>query len=78
MQFLGEALILAAIGGVGGVGLGYLVTAVYADIRGWDALVPRIAMVGGVAAAIIIGAIAGLYPAVRAARMSPTEALRTG
>lgn len=76
VQFLGEALLLAAIGGVGGVGLGALVTRVYADIRGWDALVPPVAMVGGVAAAIIIGAIAGLYPAIRAARMSPTEALR--
>ena len=78
MQFLGEALLLATIGGVGGVGLGYVITTVYADIRGWEALIPPIAMIGGVAAAVIIGAIAGLYPAVRAARLSPTEALRTG
>ena len=77
-QFLGEALILATIGGVGGVGLGALVTKVYSNIRGWDALIPPIAMIGGVGAAIVIGAIAGLYPAIRAARMSPTEALRTG
>jgi putative ABC transport system permease protein len=78
VQFLGEALLLAGIGGVGGVGLGVLVTTVYADLKGWDALIPPIAMVGGVGAAVIIGAIAGLYPAIRAARMSPTEALRTG
>ncbi|MGD2051976.1 MAG: ABC transporter permease, partial [Acidimicrobiia bacterium] len=37
-----------------------------------------VAMVGGMAAALVIGAVAGLYPAIRAARMSPTEALRTG
>jgi putative ABC transport system permease protein len=78
MQFLGEALLLAGIGGIGGVGLGYLVTTVYANIRGWTTLIPPIAIAGGFAAALIIGAIAGLYPAVRAARMSPTEALRTG
>jgi putative ABC transport system permease protein len=78
MQFLGEALLLAGIGGIGGVGLGYLVTTVYANIRGWTTLIPPIAIAGGVAAALIIGAIAGLYPAVRASRMSPTDALRTG
>jgi putative ABC transport system permease protein len=76
VQFLGEALLLAGIGGVGGVLLGVGVTTLYANLRGWDALIPPIAMAGGVAAALIIGAIAGLYPAVRAARMSPTEALR--
>jgi len=75
-QFLGEALLLAGIGGVGGVLLGVGVTTLYANLRGWDALIPPVAMAGGVAAALIIGAIAGLYPAVRAARMSPTEALR--
>ena len=76
-QFLGEALMLAAIGGAGGIALGAAVTAGYARIQGWDVLIPQIAIVGGLAAAIGIGAIAGLYPAVRAARLSPTEALRT-
>jgi putative ABC transport system permease protein len=78
MQFLGEALLLAVVGGVGGVILGYGVTTVYASLRGWSTLVPPVAIVGGVLAALLIGAIAGLYPAVRASRMSPTEALRTG
>ena len=78
MQFLGEALLLAGIGGVGGVALGSLVTRVYADIKDWDALIPGIALAGGVVAALVIGAIAGLYPAVRAARMAPTDALRAG
>ncbi|HSG79049.1 MAG TPA: ABC transporter permease [Acidimicrobiia bacterium] len=77
VQFLLEALLLALVGGVGGVLLGAGVTAGYAEIRGWDVLIPGIALAGGIAAALVIGAIAGLYPAVRAARLSPTEALRT-
>ena len=77
IQFLGEALLLAAVGGVGGVALGALVTGLYANFKGWDILIPTLAWAGGLAAALLIGAIAGLYPAVRAARMSPTEALRT-
>jgi putative ABC transport system permease protein len=76
VQFLGEALLLALIGGIGGVLLGGLVTWIYANIRGWETLIPMVAMVGGLLAALAIGAIAGLYPAIRAARMSPTEALR--
>jgi putative ABC transport system permease protein len=76
-QFLGEALMLAAMGGVGGVLLGFTVTTIYANIKGWVTLVPPIAIVGGIAAALLIGGIAGLYPATRAARLSPTEALRT-
>lgn len=77
-QFLGEALLLATVGGVGGVALGAAVTTAWASYRGWSVLIPNIAIGGGIAAALIIGAVAGLYPAVRAARMSPTEALRTG
>lgn len=77
VQFLSESLLLGAMGGSGGVLLGVVVTAIYANIKGWATLVPPIAMVGGIAAALLIGGIAGLYPAVRAARLSPTEALRT-
>jgi putative ABC transport system permease protein len=77
VQFLSEALLLGAMGGTGGVLLGFAVTAIYANIKGWSTIVPPIAMIGGIAAALLIGGIAGLYPAVRAARLSPTEALRT-
>jgi putative ABC transport system permease protein len=77
VQFLGESLLLAGIGGVGGVLLGALVTAAYAASQGWDVLIPTVAIVGGMTAALLIGAVAGLYPAMRAARVSPTDALRT-
>lgn len=77
VQFLGEALILSSIGGIGGVLLGVAVTTGYASLRGWATLIPPIAIGGAMAAALLIGAVAGLYPALRAARMSPTEALRT-
>lgn len=76
-QFLGEAIMLALMGGVVGVALGALATAVYASTEGWAIVVPLEAWAGGIASAIAIGAIAGLLPALRAARMSPTEALRT-
>lgn len=77
IQFLGESLLLATIGGIGGVLLGAAVTAAYAWSRGWGVLIPGVAIIGGMAAAIAIGVVAGLYPAMRAARVSPTEALRT-
>ncbi len=75
-QFLTEAILLAGAGGVVGVGLGAAVTAIYASTKHWKIVVPPIALVGGVGAALAIGAIAGLYPAARAARLPPTEALR--
>jgi putative ABC transport system permease protein len=75
-QFLVESLLLAAGGGAAGVLIGTLVTGAYASARGWSAVVPPEALAGGFAAALAIGAAAGLYPATRAARLSPTEALR--
>jgi putative ABC transport system permease protein len=75
IQFLSEAILLSLLGGAVGVGAGVLATAVYAEMRGWAVVVPVVAWAGGIGAALLIGALAGLLPAVRAARMSPTEAL---
>lgn len=77
LQFLAEAVLLAAMGGIAGVALGVAVTAAYALLKGWATVVPPIAWGGGLGAAVLIGAVAGLLPALRAARMQPTEALRT-
>jgi putative ABC transport system permease protein len=68
---------LALAGGLGGVFIGSLVTGAYAHTRDWATVIPPEALGGGLAAALIIGAAAGLYPASRAARLSPTDALRS-
>jgi putative ABC transport system permease protein len=77
IQFLSEAIMLALLGGAAGVAVGALATAVYAHTKGWAVVVPALAWGGGIGAAFLIGAVAGLLPAIRAARMSPTEALWT-
>jgi putative ABC transport system permease protein len=76
-QFLAESILLALIGGAVGVLAGTVATAVYAASKGWAVVIPAQAWTGGIATAILIGAVAGLMPAVRASRMSPTAALRT-
>ena len=65
------------LGGVAGVLLGSAVTALWANSQGWRVVIPPEAIFGGLVAAVAIGALAGLYPAVRAARLAPTEALRS-
>ncbi len=76
-QFLVAAVLLSVIGGVVGTVIGAAATAVYALSQHWSVQIPALAIYGGVVAALLIGVIAGLYPSMRAARLSPTEALRT-
>jgi putative ABC transport system permease protein len=74
-QFLAEAILLSLAGGAAGVIAGAGATAAYARGHGEAVVIPPQAWAGGLAAAVIIGTLAGLLPAIRAARLSPTQAL---
>jgi putative ABC transport system permease protein len=74
--FQGLGVVALLVGGVG-IANGALITAAYASGQGWSIVVPPVAVSGGIGGAILTGAVAGLYPALRAARLSPTGALRT-
>jgi putative ABC transport system permease protein len=75
IQFLAEAILLALAGGAAGIGAGALATASYASAKHELIVIPVLAWGGGICAVIVIGVAAGLWPALRAARMSPTRAL---
>jgi putative ABC transport system permease protein len=75
LQFLVESVLLTALGAAGGVTLGALTTAVYATAQNWPVVIPTAAWLGGLVVTLPIGALAGLYPAIRAARMPPVTAL---
>ncbi|MFD3912371.1 ABC transporter permease [Streptomyces sp. NPDC058603] len=75
LQFVTESLMLSGLGGLAGVVLGALATYIYANVSGMPWTIPPWAMAGGFGATLVIGTIAGLYPAVRASKMSPTLAL---
>jgi putative ABC transport system permease protein len=77
VQFLGESVMVSALGGLAGAGLGTLATVVYAANQNLTLSLPPVAVAGGVGVAMGVGAIAGIYPAMRAARLSPTSALRS-
>jgi putative ABC transport system permease protein len=74
-QFLAESVLLSGFGGIAGVLVGVLVTAGYALSQGWPAVLPVGALLGGVGVSALVGAVAGAYPAMRAARLPPTQAL---
>lgn len=76
-QFLTESILLAIIGSIVGVLTGVAATAIYAASKGWTIVTPAQAWAGGIGCAILIGALAGIVPAIRASRMLPTVALRT-
>ena len=70
-------MLLSAAGGAGGVGLGALATIGYAVATGQSMVLPWAAAAGGIGVAVLVGMVAGVYPAGRAARLAPTEALRS-
>ncbi|WP_256107219.1 ABC transporter permease [Streptomyces sp. ODS05-4] len=76
IQFVAESLMLSGLGGLAGVALGAAATAAYAHTAGLPWVVPPWAVGGGFGATLAIGTVAGLYPAVRASRLSPTLALQ--
>jgi putative ABC transport system permease protein len=76
VQFVVEAMLLAALGGITGVLLGALITGGFAAASDWTLSIPVDALAAGVAVALLVGGIAGLYPAARAARLEPAEAVR--
>jgi putative ABC transport system permease protein len=76
-QFLAESALLAAIGGIAGLLLGLGAAEVYTVAKHEQFVVPLYALIAAPTAGLVIGALAGLYPAMKAARLSPAEALRS-
>ncbi|ONI81337.1 ABC transporter permease [Actinosynnema sp. ALI-1.44] len=74
-QFLTESVVLCGLGGIAGGALGVAGTAAYAHLQGWPLVIPGAAVLGGLTASVVVGVLAGMYPAVRASALTPTEAL---
>ena len=76
LQFAAEAVVLAGAGGAAGAALGAIATAAFAAARHWHAVVSLPSLAAAMGVALAVGAVAGLYPAIRAAQLPPAEALR--
>jgi len=75
-QFLVESVLLSFCGGVAGVAIGAAITGGYAQARDWTLSIPVSTLAAGVGASLVLGALVGLYPAGRAARLAPADAIK--
>lgn len=76
-QFQTESIVLSGLGGLAGVLVGVLATVGYAEYQGWPPVIPGSAVLIGLGAAVLVGSLAGVYPSIRAGRLTPTQALST-
>jgi putative ABC transport system permease protein len=74
-QFLTESVVLSGLGGVAGILIGVAAILSYAAYQRWPPVITPLAAAGGLAGALLIGVAAGVYPSIRASRLTPTEAL---
>jgi putative ABC transport system permease protein len=74
-QFLTEAVVLSGLGGIAGTTLGVIASVGYATYQGWPSVIPPGAALGGLGGALVVGILAGIHPSIRAARLTPTQAL---
>ena len=75
-QFLLESIVLSGIGGLVGVMLGSLITLAYTNYTNIVFSIPVWQILGAVVLALLIGAISGVYPAIKASKIQPAEAVR--
>jgi putative ABC transport system permease protein len=75
-QFLSEALVLSSLGGLIGIAVGMLASALISNSLGWPTLVSKLSIFVAVVFSVLVGVTFGFYPAVKAAQLNPIEALR--
>ncbi len=76
MQFLVEAALLCLLGGIVGIVLGRVMSMVVSAVKGWPTAVSPLAILGAVGVSVVVGLVFGFYPAWKASRLDPIEALR--